>query len=56
MASTLLLVLVGTLAVFAAPSAAITDADILNFALNLECLEVDACHSPHCLTLRAIRH
>ena len=32
--------LVGVLAVFAAPSAAITDADILNFALNLECLEV----------------
>ena len=44
MAYTPMLVLVGALAVFAAPSAALTDADILNFALNLECLEVG---SPH---------
>lgn len=34
------LAIVASLAVFAAPSAAITDIQILNFALNLECLEV----------------
>ena len=32
--------LLASLAVFAAPSGAITDVNILNFALNLECLEV----------------
>ena len=42
----LILALVASLAVLAAPSAAITDVNILNFALNLECLEV----IPRCMT------
>nr|QOL01135.1 putative extracellular protein CSOL_059a [Pseudococcomyxa simplex] len=37
----LILALVASLAVLAAPSAAITDVNILNFALNLECLEAE---------------
>ena len=40
-AATVLLAIVGALFVGSAPAAAqITDTDIINFALNLECLEV----------------
>lgn len=37
---TVILALVAALAIFAGPTTAITDTNILNFALNLECLEV----------------
>ena len=36
------LALVGVLALHASPAAAITDFDVANFALNLDCLEVNA--------------